>query len=91
MLGWLSAEAEAALISFIDERLDEKLATETQPTPPSPWLTVSEAAEFLRTSPGAIYKRIERRQLLSYRPEGSPILLRREDLIRTGPQRSSVL
>jgi excisionase family DNA binding protein len=43
-------------------------------------LTVSEAAEYLRTSTGAVYKRIERGQLDAHRPEGSPILLRRADL-----------
>jgi excisionase family DNA binding protein len=70
------------------ERLNEKLTARTS----SPWLTVKEAADYLRTSEQAIYKRIKRKQLPSYRPEGSQILLRREDLdLAAGPRAPEVL
>jgi excisionase family DNA binding protein len=76
-----------ALIDQLEERLIERLADRLTTTPNSPWLTVKEAADYLRTTEGAIRKRIRRKQLPSYRPEGSKILLRRDDLDRAGPQR----
>lgn len=93
MLDLLSSKAQADLIRLIDARIVEQVGTATEPqhTPASPWLTVAEAAQHLRTTPAAIYKRIKRGQLSSYRPEGSPILLRREDLTSTGPQKHEVL
>jgi excisionase family DNA binding protein len=81
LLRLLSAEAEAALVRLIDERVAQKLAENDGGQPaPTPFLTVKEAAVFLRTSQGAIRKRIERGQLKPHRPEGSPILLRRDEL-----------
>jgi excisionase family DNA binding protein len=79
VLDLLSPTAKAALVRLIDERVAEHLANSSS-TPTSPWLTIDEAAEYLRTTPGAIRKRISRRQIGAYRPEGSRILLRREDL-----------
>ncbi len=91
LLGLFSREAEAALVRLIDERVAEQLAA-VSPTPAkSPLVTVKEAAELVRTSPGAIYKRIKRGQLVSFRPEGSPILLYRDHLWEAGPQTSAVL
>jgi excisionase family DNA binding protein len=91
VLRLLSPEAEAALVRLIDERLSEQLqASSSVIQDSSPWMTVTEAAEHLRTTPGAIYKRIERDQLQAYHPEGSKILLRREDL-GAGPRRLEVL
>jgi excisionase family DNA binding protein len=80
MLDMLSAGAKADLLSFIDSRIAEQLETHGSHDQGSPWLTVKDAADYLRTSQGAIRKRIARKQLTSYRPEGSPILLRREEL-----------
>jgi excisionase family DNA binding protein len=65
--------------------------TAVSPAPPSPWVTVAEAAEYLRTTKGAIYKRIKRGQLRSYRPDGSQILLRGDELTVTGPAAPAVL
>ncbi len=94
MLRLLSPEAEAELVKLIDERVATCIEVASTHTPSaSPWLTVSEAAQYLRTTPGAIYKRIERGQLKSYRPEGSQTLLRRDDLDApmTGPGGREVL
>jgi excisionase family DNA binding protein len=78
----LSPEAEAELLALIDERVALRVASLSLQPPESPWLTVDEAAGYLRTSPAALYKRISRGQLNSYRPEGSRILLRKDDLDR---------
>jgi excisionase family DNA binding protein len=85
MLALFSPEAQAQLLSLIDERVANRVGATAPQAPESPWLTVTEAARYLRTSPAAIYKRIERGQLKSYRPERSKILLRRADLTITGP------
>ena len=80
-----------ALIDQLELRLIERLSERLNTGLTSPWLTVKEAAEYLRTSEGAIRKRITRKQLPSYRPEGSQILLHRDDLDRAGPERSEDL
>lgn len=82
MLNLLSPSAQAALVALIDERVAEQLATITDSYAIRPWLTVDEAAEYLRTTPAAIRKRISRKQLRAHRPEGSRIMLRRDDLDR---------
>jgi excisionase family DNA binding protein len=79
------------LIDQLEPRLIERISERLATGPRSPWLTVEEAADYLRTSPGAIYKRIKRGQLPSHRPEGSPILLHRDDLDGTGPGGREVL
>jgi excisionase family DNA binding protein len=86
MLDLLSPAAQAALVALIDERVAQHLMSGTVPEAESPWLTVAEAASYLRTTPAAIYKRIARGQLPSHRPEGSQILLNRTELNGTGPQ-----
>jgi excisionase family DNA binding protein len=91
MLDLLSPAAQAALIKLIDERVAQRLASEPEPERVSPWLTVAEAATHLRTSPAAVYKRIKRGQLPSHRPEGSRILIKRDDLDGAGPRRPEVL
>ena len=50
-----------ALIDQLEPRLVERLSERLGGLPSSPWLTVQEAAEYLRTSPDAIYKRINRK------------------------------
>jgi excisionase family DNA binding protein len=91
MLDLLSPSAQAALISLIEERVAQQLASLRGSEADSPWLTVAEAASYLRTTPAAIYKRIKRGRLTAYRPEGSQILLRRDDLVLPGPQAAEVL
>jgi excisionase family DNA binding protein len=87
VLKLLSPEAEAALVRLIDERVAHQLDTVgSNPANGSPWMTVAEAAEYLRTTPGAIYKRIRRGHLRSYHPEGSGIRIWREDLDAIGPE-----
>jgi excisionase family DNA binding protein len=80
-LNLFSPEAEAALLRLIDQRVEDRLSKhESARAHASPYLTVAEAAQYLCTTPGAIYKRVKRGQLKSYRPEGSQTLLRRDDL-----------
>jgi excisionase family DNA binding protein len=94
-LKFLSPEAEAALLKLIDDRISERVAEtfrdKPEQQPRSPWLTIPEAAEYLRTTPAAVRKRIARGQLRASRPEGSRILLRREEIDGAGPQDSEVL
>jgi excisionase family DNA binding protein len=80
MLTVLTPEAQAALIEVIDERIQRWVETRRQDAEESPLLTVDEAAELLRTTKAAIYKRLKRGQLRFSRPEGSRILIRRADL-----------
>jgi len=48
-----------------------------------PLMTVAEVAEFLRTTPKAIYHRVERGQLQGVVHDGDRILVRRADLLRS--------
>jgi excisionase family DNA binding protein len=80
-----------ALIDKLEERLVERLTDRLTTAASSPWLTVQEAADHVRTSPGAIYKRIKRGQLPGHRPYGSKILIHRDDLDRAGPRGPEVL
>lgn len=92
MLALLSDEARADLVRLIDERVQQHLASAAHVSAESThWLTVSEAADLMRTTAGAIYKRIKRGQLAAHHPQGSRILLRRDDLVTTGPSGSAVL
>lgn len=76
----LSSEARAELTKHIDERVALLLSSSLTTTPASPWMTVAETATHLRTTSGAVYKRISRGQLRSHRPEGSRIMLRRDEI-----------
>lgn len=81
MLTMLSEEAYAQLTRLIDERIAARVEQAArQASPVSPWLTVRDAAAYMGTSPGAVYKRIDRKQLRAHRPEGSRILLRRDEI-----------
>lgn len=91
MLDLLSPTARAALLNLIDERVSLQLASTPSCGQESPWLTVAEAAVYLRTSQAAIYKRIKRGQLRAHRPDGSRVLLRRADLVPAGPSATEVL
>jgi excisionase family DNA binding protein len=48
----------------------------------SPLMTVREVADLLRTTPKAIYHRVERGQLPGVVHDGDRILVRRADLLR---------
>src|SRR5690349_978719 len=50
MLKFLSPEAQAALLKLVDERVAERVteAIREEGRPRSPWLTIPEAAEYLR-------------------------------------------
>jgi excisionase family DNA binding protein len=95
MVKFLSLEAEAALLKLIDDRISERVAetfrNKPEGQPHSPWLTIPEAAEYLRTTPAAVRKRIARGQLKASRLEGSRILLRRDEIDGAGPQGTEVL
>lgn len=80
LLALLSSEAQVELTKHIDERIALLLNSSFTIPPASPWLTVAEAATHLRTTPGAVYKRICRGQLLAHRPEGSRIMLHRDEI-----------
>jgi len=80
----LSPRAQRDLVDLIDRRIAEHLAASSH-AQSSPWVTVDEAAEILRTTPAAVYKRINRRQISAHRLEGSRILILRDDLLPTGP------
>jgi hypothetical protein len=50
LLRLLSPEAEAELLALIDERVALRMTSLSTQLPESPWLTVEEAAEHLRTT-----------------------------------------
>lgn len=93
MLELLSDSARADLIELIGRCVAEHQPQSLHGGVTSPWLTISEAAEYLRTTPGAIRKRISRKQLKAHRPEGSQWILHKDDLdaFATGPQALEVL
>jgi excisionase family DNA binding protein len=94
MLKFLSQDAEAALTKLIDDRVAERVAEALRDGAKgqgSQWLTINEAAAYLRTSPAAVRKRIARGQLKAHRPEGSRILLRRSEIDGAGPFGEMVL
>jgi excisionase family DNA binding protein len=80
MIDALAPEALAALTAFIDSRIERQLFDDRAQAKGSELMSVKEAADYLRTTPGAIYKRVQRRQLPFVRPDGSGILIRREDV-----------
>jgi excisionase family DNA binding protein len=91
-LSSIGGDFELALVRLIDERVARHLdCVEPTASSSSPWMTVAEAAAYLRTSPGAVYKRIKRGQLQVARPEGSPILIHRDVLSGAGPRNDTVL
>ena len=55
--------------------------TGVNPTPTSPYMTVAEVADLLRTTPAAIYAKIERHQLPGVIKLGRRRLIARADLI----------
>lgn len=76
-LGFLSPQAVAALDARIAGEVERQLAEREQARAESPWMTVPEAAEYLRLSPKAIRNRLN--WLPHHRLDGR-ILLRRDEL-----------
>ena len=76
-LGFLSAHARAALLQLVAEEVERQLAERERARAGSPWLTVEEAAQYLRLSPKSVRNRLAR--LPHHRLDGR-ILLRRDEL-----------
>jgi excisionase family DNA binding protein len=93
LLNFLGPEAHEWLVNLIDERVAQGTQESHKGDFRSPWLTVKEAAQYLRTTEGGLRKRINRKQLKAHRPEGSRIILHKDDLdaFVTGPQALEVL
>jgi excisionase family DNA binding protein len=79
-LAFLSEASNEELISFIEGVVDAQLSKHFDVVQVTPWLTVEEAASRYRTTAGAIYKRIRRGKLPAHRPEGSRIMLNRDEV-----------
>jgi excisionase family DNA binding protein len=73
--------ARIVAAAVADELERRGIGTTTSSPSPSPYLTVKEAAEYLRCRPQAIYDRIHEGALRPCR-DGRRVLLRREDLDR---------
>jgi excisionase family DNA binding protein len=91
VIATLSPPAVLELEAFVAQVVATQLAEMAPKQSGLELLTIREAADVLRTTPAAIYKRLQRGQLTAVRPEGSQILLRKEDLLPSGPRRPSVL
>jgi excisionase family DNA binding protein len=80
VIGLLAPEAVAELTDYIEQVVASRITAATVMQPRLEMMTVEEAGAYLRTTPGAIYKRIKRKQLPAVRIDGSHILIRRQDL-----------
>jgi excisionase family DNA binding protein len=80
LLASLSPELVAALEEFVEERVREGLANTVEGNgTASPWLSLDEAADYLRVSPRTLERRIKTGRVWSTMI-GRRRLLRREDL-----------
>ena len=81
----LPAETISALAALLARHLPA-----SEPRDPSPFLTVAEAAVYLRASRQRVYDLLSSRRLPKYR-DGARVLIRRADLDdhlgQTGPER----
>lgn len=69
-----------ALVESVAVRVAELLADRLSPAPAdSPWLSVEEAAEYLRCKPKRIYDLVSQHRLPAHR-DGNRLLFRREEL-----------
>ena len=73
ILGLLRPEVEAMITARVEARLPE----------PSPWLTVEEAAEYLKISSSAVRQRVYAGTLTCHYDSGGKMRFRREDLDAT--------
>jgi hypothetical protein len=60
----LGPDLVAAIEQLVDERVARAMAQLRVPPPPSPWLTVAQAADLLGCSPAAVRMRINRGRLV---------------------------
>lgn len=69
------------LVERVAGRVAELVAEQLRPpaAPPSPWLNVDEAAEYLRCAPKRIYDLVSQGRLPAHR-DGKRLLFRREEL-----------
>jgi excisionase family DNA binding protein len=84
LLGTFSPEFVAALEGLVDARVEAKLVereNENNTAAPSPYMTVIEAAEFLRSSRQRIHDLLSARRLQRYK-DGARTLVRREEIER---------
>jgi excisionase family DNA binding protein len=64
---FLGPRLVAAIEQLVDERVARAVAELRVPPPPSPWLTVAQAADLLGCSPDAVRMRIRRGRLAARR------------------------
>jgi excisionase family DNA binding protein len=74
--GWMEA-VSAPIASAVAERIRGELGERTR----SPYLTVREAAEYIRAKPHRIYHLLSARVIQRYR-DGKRVLIRRDELDR---------
>lgn len=73
-----SLSVSSSLVEAIVDQVVDELAARL-PIPPEPYLTVSEAAEYLACRPKRIYELKAQGRVAHYR-DGTRLLFRREDL-----------
>jgi excisionase family DNA binding protein len=77
VIDWLSDAARAELEALIDARVERALADRAPR-----WMTVEETAEYMRTTPTAIRRRVDR-QTIPFTKLGGRILVDRVALDRS--------
>ena len=78
-LGMLSQEALAELVDLVATELERRGRESAPSAPTSRWLSVEEAAAYLRCKPQRIYKLCCERRLTAFK-DGSRSLFKREEL-----------
>jgi excisionase family DNA binding protein len=76
-----SAEVAAVIEAEIDRRVRDVLDEVNGPSSASPFMTISEAAEYLRAKPQRVYDLVSDGRLTRHR-DGSRVLVRRDELDR---------
>jgi len=70
----------AAIEQLVDERVARAVAELRVPPPPSPWLTVQQAAEFLGCTEDAVRMRIKRGRMMARR-QGRRVYVARSSVV----------
>lgn len=76
----LGPELVAVIEQLVDERVARAVAELRVPAPPSPWLTVAQAADLLGCSEDALRMRIRRGRLASRR-QGRRLYVSRRSVV----------
>jgi excisionase family DNA binding protein len=76
----LGPELVAAIEQLVDERVARAVAELRVPPPPSPWLTVAQAADLLGCSEDAVRMRIKRGRLTACR-QGRRVYVSRRSVV----------